>query len=151
MLKAAETRPPAELASDHKPDATAWSRFMTPANVAVLLFAVGSAASGQVLLKYGMQQAAADAARATGSLVVKAMTSPWVLFGLLVFAVSAVAWMVTLSRLPLNIAYPFNALGYLVILVSSVFLLGERANLWTWIGTSTVVVGLLIVVFNRPS
>ncbi|MEJ3651987.1 SMR family transporter [Actinomycetes bacterium KLBMP 9759] len=124
---------------------------MTPVNIAVLLFAVASAAGGQVLLKYGMQQAAIVAARTASSLALKAATSPWVIIGLTVFAMSAVAWMVTLSRMPLNIAYPFNALGYLVILISSVVLLGERANLWTWIGTSTVVVGLVIVVTNRPT
>ncbi|WP_232661082.1 SMR family transporter [Pseudonocardia sp. TRM90224] len=124
---------------------------MTPVNIAVLLFAVASAAGGQVLLKYGMQQAATGATRTASSLALKAATSPWVIIGLTVFAISAVAWMITLSRMPLNIAYPFNALGYLVILTSSVLLLGERANLWTWIGTSTVVVGLIIVVTNRPA
>lgn len=124
---------------------------MTPVNLAVLLFAVGSAASGQVLLKHGMQQATLSAVQHSASLVSRAIASPWVWVGLFVFGISAIAWLFTLSRLPLNIAYPFNALGYLVILVASVFLLGERANLWTWIGTSTVVVGLVIVVANRPS
>jgi drug/metabolite transporter (DMT)-like permease len=80
----------------------------------------------------------------------KAATSPWVLLGLLVFAISAVAWLTTLSRVPLSIAYPFNALGYLGILTASAVLLDERTNLWTWIGTSLVASGLLIVVWTKP-
>jgi drug/metabolite transporter (DMT)-like permease len=121
------------------------------ANLALLLFAVGSAATGQVLLKHGMQTAVKRVAETKGSLAFAAATSPWVLLGLTVFAVSAVAWLTTLSRVPLSIAYPFNALGYLAILTASVVVLHERANLWTWLGSTCVVVGLIIVVTTRPA
>jgi multidrug transporter EmrE-like cation transporter len=124
---------------------------MSAATMLLLLFAVGSAASGQLLLKYGMQ-GAADKVKAghASSLPVAAAASPWVLVGLGVFGVSALAWLTTLTRLPLNIAYPFNALGFLAILGASVLVLHERANLWTWLGTSLVVTGLVIVVTTKP-
>jgi multidrug transporter EmrE-like cation transporter len=120
-------------------------------NLALLLFAVALAATGQLLLKHGMAQATASAAGGGGSLVVKAVTSPWVLGGLCVFGISAVAWLATLSRLPLSIAYPFNALGFLAILTASALILGEKTNIWTWVGTSCVVVGLIVVVATKPS
>jgi len=123
---------------------------LTVANVALLLFAVGAAACGQVLLKHGMETAKQRAESGHGSLVIAAATSPWVLGGLTIFAISAVAWLTTLSRLPLSIAYPFNALGYLAILTASVVVLNERANVWTWVGTSLVVTGLIIVVATKP-
>ena len=94
----------------------------------MLLFAVTSAAIGQVMLKHGMQIASSRAAHSGGSLAVSAATSPWVLLGLVVFGISAIAWLATLSRVPLNVAYPFNALGYLGILTASVIVLHERAN-----------------------
>jgi drug/metabolite transporter (DMT)-like permease len=119
-------------------------------SLALLLFAVATAAAGQVLLKHGMTVATENAARTNSSLVVKAATSPWILFGLAVFAISAVAWLATLSKLPLSIAYPFNALGYLAILTASSVLLHERTNIWTWLGTSLVAAGLLIVVLTKP-
>ena len=124
---------------------------MTVASVALLLFAVGSAACGQVLLKHGMETARRRAEASNGSLAVAAATSPWVLLGLTVFAVSAVAWLTTLSKLPLSIAYPFNALGYLAILTASVVVLNEKANVWTWVGTALVVTGLIVVVLTKPS
>jgi drug/metabolite transporter (DMT)-like permease len=123
---------------------------LTVGNIALVLFAVGTAAVGQVMLKHGMQIASARAARSGGSLAVSAATSPWVLLGLLVFAISAVAWLAALSRVPLSIAYPFNALGYLGILTASVLILHERANALTWIGSLLVVSGLVIVVMSRP-
>jgi multidrug transporter EmrE-like cation transporter len=123
---------------------------LTIGNLALLLFAVGAAAAGQVMLRHGMQIASARAADTRGSLAFAAATSPWVLLGLMVFAVSATAWLVTLSRVPLSVAYPFNALGYLAILTVSVLVLHERANVWTWVGSLLVVSGLIIVVLTRP-
>jgi len=123
---------------------------LTIASVGLLLFAVLSAAVGQVVLKHGMQIASSRAAHSGGSLALRAATSPWVLLGLVVFGVSAVAWLAALSRVPLSVAYPFNALGYLVILTASIVLLHERANVLTWVGTFMVVSGLLIVVLTKP-
>ena len=123
---------------------------LTIGNFALLLFAVGAAAVGQVMLKHGMQIASARAASTRGSLALAAATSPWVLLGLVVFAVSATAWLATLSRVPLSVAYPFNALGYLGILTASVLVLHERANAWTWVGSILVVSGLIMVVLTRP-
>ena len=123
---------------------------MTIASVGLLLFAVVSAATGQVILKHGMQVASSRVAQSGGSLALRAVTSPWVLLGLVVFCISAVAWLAALSRVPLSVAYPFNALGYLVILTASIVVLHERANVLTWVGTVLVVSGLLIVVLTKP-
>lgn len=123
---------------------------MSPASLALLLFAVATAATGQVMLKHGMHVASARVAATRGSLAVAAATSPWVLLGLVVFGLSAIAWLATLSRVPLNIAYPFNALGYLGILTASIFVLHERASIWTWAGSLLVVSGLIIIVLTRP-
>lgn len=48
--------------------------------------------------------------------------------------------------MPLSVAYPFNALGYVTILVASAVILHERTTVWTWLGTLLVVSGLVIVV-----
>src|SRR5205085_9627910 len=64
---------------------------MTATNLALLLFAVISAGIGQVMLKHGMHVAADHVHQFGGSLVFRAATSPWVVGGLAVFAVSAFA------------------------------------------------------------
>jgi len=129
---------------------TSKGHHVTIASAALLVFAVSTAATGQLMLKHGMQLASPRAAKSGGSLVVSAATSPWILLGLAVFGVSAIAWLAALSRVPLSLAYPFNAVGYLVILTASVLVLHERANVLTWLGSLLVVSGLLIVVLSRP-
>ncbi len=123
---------------------------MTVASLGLVLFAVIAAATGQVMLKHGMQIASARAADSGGSLVLRAATSPWVLLGLVVFGVSAIAWLGALSKLPLSVAYPFNAVGYLVILLASIVVLHERASVLTWVGSLMVVSGLVLVVLTKP-
>jgi multidrug transporter EmrE-like cation transporter len=124
-------------------------RPLTLGSTALLLFSVATAATGQVMLKHGMHIAVARAAATRGSLALATVTTPWVLLGLIVFGISATAWLATLSRIPLSVAYPFNALGYLGILTASILVLHERANAWTWAGTFLVVSGLIVVVLAR--
>ena len=124
---------------------------MSLGNLAVLLFAVGLAASGQLLLKHGMTRSADRAKANHASLVMSAAGEIWVWVRLLIFAISALAWMLTLSRVPLSIAYPFNAVGYLGILAGSAFVLHERVNVWTLLGSALVVAGLIMVVTLSPA
>jgi len=51
---------------------------------------------------------------------------------------------------PLSVAYPFNAIGYLVILTASIVVLHERASVLTWVGSLMVASGLVIVVLTKP-
>ncbi|SDO29744.1 Small Multidrug Resistance protein [Nakamurella panacisegetis] len=124
---------------------------MNLASFGILLVAVALAATGQLMLKNGMNLAKTNSAESGRSMILVAATSPWILGGLVIFGVSAVAWLVTLSRVPLSVAYPFNAVGFVAILVASSIILGERTNLWTWAGTLLVVSGLIVVVTTAPS
>jgi len=133
------------------PDAPERRHHMSIGSLALVLFAVIAAAGGQLMLKNGMQIATNKAHASHGSLVIAAATTPWVLLGLVVFGVSAISWLAALSRVPLSVAYPFNALGYIVILTSSIVVLHEKANLWTWAGSLLVVSGLIIVVLTKPA
>jgi drug/metabolite transporter (DMT)-like permease len=124
---------------------------LTLPNLLLLLFAVGAAAAGQLMLKHGMTGVAAAVGRDGGNVLIKAATSPWVIGGLAVFGVSALAWLTTLSRVPLSVAYPFNALGLLIIIGSSVVVLGERVSLLAWLGVVFVAGGLVLVVLAQNS
>jgi multidrug transporter EmrE-like cation transporter len=123
---------------------------MSVSNLAVLLFAVALSATAQVVLKHGMTGSAARAKEHHTSLIQNSVGNGWVWLGLALFGVSALAWMLTLSRVPLNMAYPFNAVGYLAILTASVLVLHEKANFWTVFGSVLVVCGLIIVVTMSP-
>lgn len=123
---------------------------MTAAKLAVLLTAVALAATGQLMLKRGMSEAQQTARRTGHALLVSALQSPWVIGGLAIFVASAAAWLVTLAHVPLSVAYPFNAAGYVAILAASTLVLHERTSVWTWVGTLLVGSGLVLVVVTAP-
>jgi drug/metabolite transporter (DMT)-like permease len=133
-----------------KPPRTERRQRLNITSIGLVLFSVLAAATGQLMLKHGMQIATARARDSGGSLVTHTITTPWVLLGLVVFGISAVTWLATLARVPLSVAYPFNAMGYLVILTASIIVLHERATLLTWAGSLLVVSGLIIVVLSKP-
>jgi drug/metabolite transporter (DMT)-like permease len=124
---------------------------VTLGKLAVLLTAVGLAATGQLLLKHGMVDAQSRSRETGRSLLLLAASSPWIIGGLMIFAASAVAWLLTLARVPLSVAYPFNALGYVAILIASALVLHERTNLWMWLGTVLVGAGLVLIVVMAPA
>ena len=125
---------------------TVGERALTLPNMLLLLFAVLAAATGQLMLKHGMNGVAAAVARDGGSVLIRAITAPWVWAGLVVFGISALAWLTTLSRVPLSVAYPFNALGLLTIVGASVVILHEKVTPLGWLGVVLVAGGLVLVV-----
>lgn len=139
MPDASQTQPPVNPRSVRE-------RALTLPNLLLLLFAVLAAASGQLMLKHGMTGVAAAVARDGGSVLIRAITAPWVWAGLVVFGISALAWLTTLSRVPLSVAYPFNALGLLTIVGASVVILHEKVTPLAWLGVLLVAGGLVLVV-----
>ncbi len=124
---------------------------LTLGNFALLLFAIVSAAGAQLMLKHGMNGAAATVAESGGSVLLRAAGSPWVWGGLFVFGVSALAWLSTLARVPLSVAYPFNALGLLTIVGLSALLLHEKVTTTGWIGCALVAGGLVMVALSHQN
>lgn len=65
--------------------------------------------------------------------------------GLAGLVVSSVCWYAAISRLPLSIAYPFAALSYPVVFISSLVFLREAFSWQALAGNVLIVAGLLLV------
>jgi multidrug transporter EmrE-like cation transporter len=126
------------------------SRRMT---IGLILVSVTLAAVAQVTLKAGMNHVT-DANG--GQLALNAhslkqiATQMLVWAGLAIFAVSAVLWLFALSRANLSFAYPFAALGYVIIVVASILFLGEHVQPLTWVGVVLIVTGILVIAQGAP-
>lgn len=120
---------------------------LTLADYGLILASVLIAACGQLLLRHAMLTIRENFPDTHGvALLGKAAQSWEVIAGLSVFGVSALLWLVTLSKVPLSKAYPFTALGFIGILAASSVLFDEHVGPQLWIGALVVVAGLLIVV-----
>lgn len=96
------------------------------------------AAAGQLILKSGMNQVGVFT-------LVKAFTNPLVLTGLMFYGLSAVLWLLVLSREALSFVYPLVAFSYVLTVFLSRTILHETVPPLRWVGLGVIVVGILLV------
>ena len=119
-----------------------------PHPVVLVLIAVVISVLGQLSLKVAMNQVGAIDA---GSLarpmetLTRVFSTPLVWLGLSCYGVSALLWLVVLSRLDLSYAYLMLASMYVLIPLVSWLFLGERIPPMRWVGMVVVVLGVVIV------
>lgn len=101
---------------------------------------------GQVCFKLGVG-ADHDAAGASGvaAFALRTLRSPWVVAGLIVYAIEFAIWFAALSLAPLSVAFPFAALSYCGVVVASRFILHERVSRQRWFGTLAIAGGVALV------
>ena len=70
---------------------------------------------------------------------------PFVWGGLFLFGLSALVWLVVLSRASLSFAYPFAALTYVLILLFDEFVLNDTVPPLRWAGVAFIGAGIFLV------
>ena len=127
------------------------SRRMT---IGLILVSVTLAAVAQVTLKAGMNHvtdANGGQLALNGDSLKQIASQIWVWAGLAIFAVSAVLWLFALSRADLSFAYPFAALGYVIIVIASILFLGEHVQPITWVGVVLIIAGIVLIAQGAPN
>ena len=116
---------------------------------AFILLSVGLAAVAQLALKHGMTlvvERVGGEFEPTSLRSLRAVAvQPWVYVGLGLFGLSAVLWLVVLSRATLSFAYPFAALTYVLILLFDRFALHQELPLLRIAGVFLIVTGIVLV------
>ena len=115
--------------------------------IPLILVSVTLAAVAQLTLKHGMNQVRDSygvASLNAGSLKAIAST-PAVWLGLVLFGVSAIVWLLVLSRASLSFAYPFAAITYILIVVFDRFILDETVPPLRWAGVALIAAGIVLV------
>ena len=70
---------------------------------------------------------------------------PFVFFGLSVYLLSALLYVVSLKSIPLTVAYPSLACSYIAVLVVGHFFLGEAITLPKTLGIILICGGVLLI------
>jgi|GEM_PF-723457 len=71
--------------------------------------------------------------------------------GLASYGLGTMLWIVTLSRLPLKVVYPFVALTMVMVYLGAALLLGERITPRGLTGTMVVLIGLALILVDNGS
>lgn len=115
-------------------------------DILIIVFSVLISAVAQLLLKRGMTKVGRVSNLAGAPrMLFAALSNSIVLAGLAVFAVSALVWLVALSRVKLSVAYPMVSLGYVVVILFSWLILKESVRPITLTGCAVIMLGVFLI------
>lgn len=111
------------------------------ATLVIAFTAIAIGAGGQLFLREGARNLAHEG---LAGVLAGALAQPAVLVGLVLYAVSSVLWLIVLSRLPVSVAYPLGASGYVLVVLLSA-LTGEAVPPARWAAVCVIILGVLLV------
>ena len=113
--------------------------------VVLLLLSVASASVGQVMFKKGLLMTGEITLRSSvvGELS-KMILQPLVFFGLVLYVVSTILWLLALSKTTLSFAYPFTALTFALVMLSARVIFQEPIPMWRYAGIALICLGILV-------
>lgn len=97
---------------------------------------------GQLTLRTAMESFG-DASLA--NIAVRAVSTPLVWAGAVMYLMSAASWLVVLSRIDLSLAYPLGSVNYILVVLASAVLLDEAVSLQRWAGVGLILLGILVI------
>lgn len=103
-------------------------------------------AAGQLLFKLTAERA--PVIRGLGDLR-HLLAEPMLWLALVLYGVATLLWIFLLQRVALSQAYPFAALGFVLVPIGAAVLFGERLTASLLIGTAFIVVGICVTTLSR--
>ncbi|HET7482118.1 MAG TPA: EamA family transporter [Actinomycetota bacterium] len=124
------------------------------ASVVLLLVSVVFAVAGQITLKTAMDNVGRLGKSELGSIgqtVGRVAREPRLWVGLVLFGVSAVFWLIVLSRVRLSVAYPMIGISYIAVVLFARYHLHEHVPPLRWIGVAVIAIGIAVIGFSFRS
>lgn len=121
---------------------------MTPSTFLLILTSVAMSAIAQILLKTGMSRPSIAALLESGRRTDAALaiaTNLWVVGGLSLYFLSALVWLMVLSRVQVSFAYPFVAMGFVLTMVLGWLVMGDTVGTQRIAGTLLISLGVVLI------
>ena len=120
---------------------------MALSNISIILLSILMSSTAHIFLKKGMMAHALNTVKSDGifGLVWTVGTNPWIMGGMFLHVSALVVWLWALSKVDISFAYPFLALGYVLVSAMAWFWLGEELNLMKILGMGIIIVGILVL------
>jgi drug/metabolite transporter (DMT)-like permease len=115
----------------------------------LVLIATLIGGTGHIMLSKGMQTVGdlteAPALRVAGAMAARALSSPWLLFGVALQATFFAMYLTLLSRAQVSQLLPMTALDYVVVALLARVVLAEAVTPARWAGIALIIVGVVLV------
>ena len=116
-------------------------------NISIILLSILMSSTAHIFLKKGMMTYVLNGVKSDGivGLVWNVGTNPWVMGGMALHVSALVVWLWALSKVDISFAYPFLALGYVLVSAMAWFWLGEELSSMKILGMGIIIIGILVL------
>ena len=76
--------------------------------------------------------------------LIKVLFDPFIFLACIFTLIAGLLWMATMTKMEISYAYPFTTLGFIAVLLLSVWLFGESINIYKIVGCLVIIVGVII-------
>lgn len=120
---------------------------MNAISLGLILVGVLLGAAAQLLLKAGTNAVGHFEFHWQNTVPVglKLASNPAILAGMSCYAISLMVWILALSRVPVSVAYPMVAIGYLINAVGAWLWLGESLGTQKLLGIAFIILGVWLI------
>ena len=107
-------------------------------------------ATANLMIRAGARTISAEYPHATAIPLLQALkagaVNPWIIGGVVCFALNLAAYSYALTKLPVSIAYPIMvSLGYAIIACGAAAWFSEKLNVWQIVGVGVILAGVWLV------
>ncbi|KAF6634920.1 EamA family transporter [Paenibacillus polymyxa] len=120
-------------------------KFETLVSYLLLLLNILMLVSGQAFFKLGLDKMGG----VTINNAWKALLSPTIIIGLVLYAIATLVWFVVLSRIPLSTAYPIQSLAYVLGILLASWIFHEPISPVKWTGAIIIIIGVLFIAVEK--
>jgi multidrug transporter EmrE-like cation transporter len=118
-------------------------------NLIVIVSSVLLNALAQILLKAGMKNFSnIDLKNNIIQTFLSISLNPYIISGFISYGISIILWLWVLSKVDVSLAYPFQALGYIVVTILAWLIFQENVNMTRIIALIFITLGLIILAFS---
>jgi len=106
--------------------------------------AILTAVLSQLLFKHGVS-ALGDvrfSLSGIGLIIANVFRNPFLLTGLFFYGISFILWLFVLMKIKLSIAYPFTSLNFVLVIIASYYLFGEKLSVFQYCGIILITIGV---------
>jgi multidrug transporter EmrE-like cation transporter len=120
---------------------------MSAVSLSLIMIGVLLGAAAQLLLKAGTNAVGQFDFHWQNALPIatKMAQQPAIVAGLSCYAFSLIVWIMALSRVPVSVAYPMVAIGYLINAFAAWAWLGEPLGAQKLLGISFIILGVWLI------
>ena len=118
---------------------------MSIINFLIIVIGVSLNAAGQLFLKSGANLIGPITINSNIATTLIASINTYIIFGLLCYVLSVLAWIVALTRVDVSIAYPMLSLGYVIVTIAAWFLFNEPISAVKILALSIIIFGIVLL------